>query len=794
MPSAGKRKRPKRKERDDASELWRPSPTPSEDWGSDADVEFEYDILGEEVGFGGNMRYEVIWKGWERADGTSTTWQGPEGISLDNWTARASPQTPDIELWGTTDIVNTRTRERKQGYEEPPDEQALEDFQAESTDILVRRMQELMADKMEVFPQFFPLDAAGHPRPTPATTTTAPLPPPPPRRSHGHLNAQAGPSRVRVNAEAGSSRLPPPNTPPSKTRTPLPPPSPSPSSRVRPPPRPLAPVPIPSRRIPPPPGSPAISVSSVESIEFMGTSNPKLMPLPLPPPPAKRKATSPPNAAAAPPPKRRGLPVPRDPLPSAVGASTSASASKTPALRPSTSVAGFPSKPARKAEYFPPPHRHGPTRPPTRASASTSTPPPPRRPLKRRLPSSSDEGDDEGEGEDDVRVRKCACGTLLPPPDVHRRDVCDTCRPGKAAKRDDGRAGATSGFETRGGSVGWDSRASTARASSVASTSVTAVNGGRLPPRPTNSVRKGKAPESAKSLRLQIESKWTDAIAQSSDGEGSSDGAAGITFVNDVDEEEIPPSLHGGRFEYLEDRYRVEDELGLVQFPDNATPLADPGAFMFCDCKTCDVFEGCCQDTGPETISGYAYTDGLFNFTYARHNVVVECNPYCDCPPTCPNRVAQRPRRVPIQVFKTAGGRRGWGARALVDVRRGEVVGVYTGKLIARAEAESLTGARKQYCFDLDYNENEDDDEDVEHKYSVDSFAWGNWTRFINHSCAPNLRAQPVVYDTLPSQGIAFLAFIATERIPALTEFTFDYDPGAQQRPHGASKCWSGII
>jgi hypothetical protein len=37
--------------------------------------------------------------------------------------------------------------------------------------------------------------------------------------------------------------------------------------------------------------------------------------------------------------------------------------------------------------------------------------------------------------------------------------------------------------------------------------------------------------------------------------------------VNDVDEEEIPPSLHGGRFEYLEDRYRVEDELGLVQFP-----------------------------------------------------------------------------------------------------------------------------------------------------------------------------------------------------------------------------------
>jgi hypothetical protein len=37
----GQRKRPKRKEKDDAIELWRPSPTPSEDWGSDANVEFE---------------------------------------------------------------------------------------------------------------------------------------------------------------------------------------------------------------------------------------------------------------------------------------------------------------------------------------------------------------------------------------------------------------------------------------------------------------------------------------------------------------------------------------------------------------------------------------------------------------------------------------------------------------------------------------------------------------------------------------------------------------------------------
>ncbi|KAJ7686433.1 hypothetical protein B0H14DRAFT_3534574 [Mycena olivaceomarginata] len=140
----------------------------------------------------------------------------------------------------------------------------------------------------------------------------------------------------------------------------------------------------------------------------------------------------------------------------------------------------------------------------------------------------------------------------------------------------------------------------------------------------------------------------------------------------------------------------------------------------------------------------FAYTDGLFNFTYGP-DVVVECNPYCSCPTTCGNRVVQRPRRIPIEVFKTE--RRGWAVHATEDVVRGPVVGVYTGKLIPRAEAEKLQGDRKQYCFDLDYNE---EDVPSEKTYSVDAFECGNWTRFINHSCSPNLRVQPVVYDTLP--------------------------------------------
>ncbi|KAJ7708333.1 hypothetical protein B0H17DRAFT_454635 [Mycena rosella] len=213
-----------------------------------------------------------------------------------------------------------------------------------------------------------------------------------------------------------------------------------------------------------------------------------------------------------------------------------------------------------------------------------------------------------------------------------------------------------------------------------------------------------------------------------------------------------------------------------------------PLFFTYCDCGgdkkgdkegECGSLECGCQDAA-EAL-GSAYTNGLFNFTYGPDQVVVECNPYCHCSPNCPNRVAQSGRQVPIEIFKTA--RCGWGVRAPVDVERGTVLGMYTGSLIPRAEAMDLTGEAKEYCFDLDYNQEHEDEEDLTEKYTVDSLRYGNWTRFINHSCEPNLRVQPIVYDTLPSQNMAYLTFIAMERIPARTELTFDYDP-AVQRDH----------
>lgn len=58
--------------------------------------------------------------------------------------------------------------------------------------------------------------------------------------------------------------------------------------------------------------------------------------------------------------------------------------------------------------------------------------------------------------------------------------------------------------------------------------------------------------------------------------------------------------------------------------------------------------------------------------------------------------------------------------------------------------------------------------------YVVDGEFMGGPTRFINHSCDPNLR-QFTVTSFRGDLKVYDLAFFALEHIPAKTELTFDY-------------------
>ncbi|TFK88531.1 SET domain-containing protein [Polyporus arcularius HHB13444] len=288
--------------------------------------------------------------------------------------------------------------------------------------------------------------------------------------------------------------------------------------------------------------------------------------------------------------------------------------------------------------------------------------------------------------------------------------------------------------------------------------------------------------------RKSLELKWS----------GKLQGAAPVKFANEINYEEVPPLVEN--FEYLERGYvRAED------VPSNAE-VADCLVSCECEDRCIDALECGCQ--GPSELADesgqriFAYTrKGLFNFELLPGMEAIECNDACSCDVICPNRVAQRPRDVVIEIFRTR--KCGWGARCPVALPRGKVLGIYTGRLIRREEADTHQGERKSYIFDLDIREGAEDEDEAD-KYSVDGYAHGNWTRFVNHSCEPNLRVYPVVWDTIPELNQPYLAFVATRNIPPRTELTIDYDPKAaeeveqskgkhrQKTPEGARHCMCG--
>ncbi|XP_075507300.1 histone-lysine N-methyltransferase, H3 lysine-9 specific SUVH5-like [Primulina tabacum] len=52
--------------------------------------------------------------------------------------------------------------------------------------------------------------------------------------------------------------------------------------------------------------------------------------------------------------------------------------------------------------------------------------------------------------------------------------------------------------------------------------------------------------------------------------------------------------------------------------------------------------------------------------------IVYECGPNCKCPPSCMNRVSQRPPRIQLEIFKTK--ERGWGVRTRDYVTSGSFI------------------------------------------------------------------------------------------------------------------------
>ncbi|KRZ77228.1 Ornithine decarboxylase, partial [Trichinella papuae] len=141
-----------------------------------------------------------------------------------------------------------------------------------------------------------------------------------------------------------------------------------------------------------------------------------------------------------------------------------------------------------------------------------------------------------------------------------------------------------------------------------------------------------------------------------------------------------------------------------------------------------------------------------------------ECGPSCACDSTCPNKQSQNLTPNKFYVEMTAA--KGWGLFADSYLMPRTFICEYAGVL--RIHDSEENAPNNPYCMQVISKT------EGTHGIFVDSLNFGNISRFINHSCAPNAFAAPVrvEYEDLK---LARTCIFALRPIQRDTEITIDY-------------------
>lgn len=205
-----------------------------------------------------------------------------------------------------------------------------------------------------------------------------------------------------------------------------------------------------------------------------------------------------------------------------------------------------------------------------------------------------------------------------------------------------------------------------------------------------------------------------------------------------------------------------------------------PGCKCNEDCFGSSTFCECHSKYG-QTYNSQGY---LTNFAVP----IFECNSECSCSELCPNRLIQRHLERLLTMTHAQdtyldhlylcnnNSVKGRGLKTLRGFNIGELVCVYLGEVVPYAEAcqrelRQLSAVGHNYVMVLrEYAEKrlvcetcvDGSSHYLEHK---------PLTRFINHSCNPNLTVAPVRVDNL----IPYFALFANQFIAKDSEVTYNY-------------------
>ncbi|XP_062220080.1 histone-lysine N-methyltransferase SUVR5-like [Phragmites australis] len=156
---------------------------------------------------------------------------------------------------------------------------------------------------------------------------------------------------------------------------------------------------------------------------------------------------------------------------------------------------------------------------------------------------------------------------------------------------------------------------------------------------------------------------------------------------------------------------------------------------------------------------------------------IYECNSSCNCDTSCQNKVLQKGLLVNLELFRTEN--KGWAIRAAEPIPQGTFVCEYIGEVVKcdeamrNAEREAKIGC--SYLFDIS---SQIDRERVQNvgtaAYMIDATRYGNVSRFINHSCSPNLDTRLVLVESKDCQ-LAHIGLFANQDISTGEELAYDY-------------------
>ncbi|XP_047094390.1 histone-lysine N-methyltransferase, H3 lysine-9 specific SUVH1-like [Lolium rigidum] len=242
-----------------------------------------------------------------------------------------------------------------------------------------------------------------------------------------------------------------------------------------------------------------------------------------------------------------------------------------------------------------------------------------------------------------------------------------------------------------------------------------------------------------------------------------------VCLVNEVDHEKGP-----GHFTYT-------NEVKYLR------PLSSMRPLQGCHCQSvCLPGDSNC-DCGQHNGGDLPYNSS--GVLVCRRPVIYECGEACHCSLNCRNRVTQKGNRYHFEVFRTTN--RGWGLRCWDPIRAGAFICEYVGEVIDELKV-NLDDSEDDYIFQtvcpgektLKWNFGPELLGEESTYVSADEFeplpikisakTRGNVSRFMNHSCSPNVFWQPVQYNHGDDKH-PHIMFFALNHIPPMTELTFDY-------------------